>query len=687
VTRSSLPLTALLLLFACDGAPAPPRPTNTKKPPALVKAPTVPAASIEPVIPEPVVDDNNIPLPDSLVADGIPPIPKSIAAAVGPYAEARSAPVLTWHSRELWLYVATRFADTAQIHEVRGPGADRRQLTFFPDKIGGATYPPTGPGDFLVYSKDLGGNEFAQNWRLDRATGRSTLLTDGASKNTLGAWSNAGDRLAYASTRRTRKDNDFYIVEPRDPKTDKLFAQVEGGGWNTLDWSPDDKFLLAQNYVSVNESYLWRFDVATGERTQLTEKTDPPTSWTDGAFTADGRGVLSTSDAGNEFKQLVRIDVADRKITPLTAPYAWDVDDISVSADRKRLAAVANEDGISKLHLHDLPSGRERPLRADVPAGTIGNLRWHPDDRHLAFTLTSARSPADAHVLDTQTGKLTRWTDSEVGGLDPSTFSEPTLIRWKSFDERQIPGFYYRPAARFTGKRPVVIIVHGGPEGQAQTGFIGRNNYFLDELGVALIYPNVRGSTGYGKSYVRLDNGELREDSVKDLGALLDWIATQPDLDADRVMVMGGSYGGYMTLAASVHYADRIRCAVDIVGISNFVTFLENTEAYRQDLRRVEYGDERDPKMRAHLQQISPLTHAGRIKKPLFVIQGRNDPRVPASEAEQIVATLKRSGTPVWYLEGKDEGHGFAKKRNQDYQMYATILFMQTFLLEAPPAG
>ncbi len=621
-------------------------------------------------------------VPDSLHAAGIPPIPRAIAEAVGTYSEARSAAVLDWHPTAQSLLISTRFADTAQVHEVRGPGAARRQLTFFPDRVGAATYPPKGDGSFFVFSKDVGGNEFAQNWRFDRATGQHTLLTDGASKNTLGAWSNAGDRLAYTSTRRTRKDTDLWVVDPRDPASDRRLAEVEGGGWAPLDWSPDDKSLLAMNYISVNESELWRFDVATGERTLLTEKTGTPVAWGGGAFTADGGAVITTSDAAGEFKQLVRLGLADRQVTPLTAPLAWDIEDFAVSQGRTRLAAVANEGGTSKLHLYDLPGGKERALKAALPAGVIGNLRWHADGRHLAITVSSARSPADAYVLDVNTDTLTRWTESEVGGLDPQTFSEPQLIAWKSFDEREIPGFYYRPPARFTGKRPVVIVVHGGPEGQSEASFLGRSNYYLNELGVALIYPNVRGSTGYGKTYVRLDNAEKREDSVKDLGALLDWVATRPELDADRVMVMGGSYGGYMTLAASVQFADRIRCAVDIVGISNFVTFLENTEAYRRDLRRVEYGDERDPKMREHLQKISPLTQAERIKKPLFVIQGRNDPRVPVSEAEQIVATLGRGGTPVWYLEGKDEGHGFSKKRNQDFQMYATILFMQTYLLD-----
>ena len=702
--RPSTSLAALWILsLACDSSPKQEKP---EKPEKAVKKVEVPAASgkqgknldelkggVKPdaTLKPDAKDDAHVPLPDSLVAAGIPPIPKAIAEAVGAYSEARSASVQDWHPREHSLLVSTRFADTAQVHEVKQAGGARRQLTFFRDRVSGATYPPAGDGGFLVFSKDIGGNEFGQNWRLDRATGQVTLLTDGASKNTLGPWANGGKLLAYTSTRRTRKDTDLYIVDPADPAGDRLVAQVEGGGWAPLDWSPDDLRLLVMNYVSVNESYLYSVDIAAGEKTLLTAKADPPVSWSGGAFTADGDAVITTSDQDSDFKRLVRIELADRKATPLVEPgaepLAWDVEDFAVTHDRKRLAAVINEGGLSKLQLHDLPGGKERPIGAAIPAGVIGSLRWHSDGKQLAFTLSSARSPADAYVLDVGKKSVARWTESEVGGLDPASFSEPTLIKWKSFDEREIPGFYYKPAPRFTGKRPVMVVIHGGPEGQSEAGFIGRNNYFLNELGVAIVYPNVRGSTGYGKQFVALDNGEKREDSVKDLGALLDWIAAQPELDADRVMITGGSYGGYMTLAASVHYADRIRCAVDIVGISNFVTFLEHTEAYRQDLRRVEYGDERVPAMRAKLQEMSPLTHAAKIKKPLFVVQGRNDPRVPASEAEQIVATLQKGGTPVWYLEGKDEGHGFSKKRNQDYQMYATILFMQTYLLDgmAPP--
>jgi dipeptidyl aminopeptidase/acylaminoacyl peptidase len=256
-------------------------------------------------------------------------------------------------------------------------------------------------------------------------------------------------------------------------------------------------------------------------------------------------------------------------------------------------------------------------------------------------------------------------------------------VRWKSFDGLTISGFLYRaPASRFPGKRPVLINIHGGPESQYKPGFGGRNNYLINEMGISVIWPNVRGSNGYGKSFLKLDDGRLRENSVKDIKALLDWIPSRPDLDAGRVMVQGGSYGGYMSLAVASLYAEQIAGAIDIVGISNFVTFLERTESYRRDLRRAEYGDERDPDMRRFLESISPLNRADRILKPLFVVQGKNDPRVPVTEAEQMVANLKGRGTPVWYMVAADEGHGFAKKANADYQFFATIEFIRKYLLE-----
>jgi dipeptidyl aminopeptidase/acylaminoacyl peptidase len=618
---------------------------------------------------------------ENLVAEGIPKIPAAIAEAVRPYTEVRSATFTSWHPVRREMLVLTRFGDTPQVHLVRAPGGARRQLTFFPERVGQASFQPT-RGDYFVFLKDIGGGEFFQIFRFDVATGAVTLLTDGKSRNLLGTWSRSGDRLAYTSTRRNGRDTDIWIMDPGDPKTDRKLAEVEGGGWVPASWSPDGRQLAVLEEISVNESYIWLFDTGTGEKRLLTPKgAAEKIAYGETRFAPDGKSLYVTSDAGSEFARLVRKDLATGKETVLTGQIPWDVDEFDVSQDGRSVAFVSNEEGAGVLHVLDAASGRETKVPG-LPLGTISGLRWRRDGSELAFTFSGARSSADVFTYDASSGKVTRWTESEVGGLSAETFSEPELVRWKSFDGKTISGFVYRPAARFTGRRPVVVNIHGGPEGQSRPGFLGRSNYYLNDLGVAVIYPNVRGSTGFGKTFVQLDNGFLRENSVKDIGALLDWIGTRPDLDASRIMITGGSYGGFMTLASAVAYNDRIRCSLDVVGISNFVTFLEKTEAYRRDLRRVEYGDERDPKMREFLVRISPLTSADKITKPLFVVAGANDPRVPKNESDQMVATVKRNGGAVWYLVGKNEGHGFQKKANQDYQFYATIAFMQENLLK-----
>ncbi|HYE59161.1 MAG TPA: S9 family peptidase, partial [Rhodothermales bacterium] len=621
-------------------------------------------------------------LPENLVAEGLPPIPATLASETRRYTEARSASFLDWHPTRREMLISTRFANTPQLHRVAAPGGARTQLTFFDEPIGSGTYSPDGAS--IVFSRDIGGNEFAQLYRLDLGTGRTTLLTDGGrSQNGGVVWSNRGDRMAYTSTRRNGADRDVYVMDPARPASDRLVLQVSGGGWGVADWSPDDRKLIVGEFVSVNRSHLYLVDLETGTKEALTSLSDT-VSYGAAEFSADGRGVYTTSDAGSEFKRLVYLDLASKRTRPLTAAIAWDVEAFDVSPDGRTVAFVTNEAGFSRLYLLNAASGRYRPVQ-QVPAGVIGSFGWHRQGGVLAFSIASARTPSDVYVLDVARGRVTRWTESELGGLTPSELSEPELVRWTSFDGREITGFLYRPPARFTGARPVIINIHGGPEGQSRPGFQGRNNYFLNELGVAIIFPNVRGSTGYGKTFVKLDNGMKRENSVRDIGALLDWIGRQPGLDASRVMVTGGSYGGYMTLASAVHYNDRICCALDVVGISNYNTFLKNTEAYRRDLRRAEYGDERIPEMAAFFERTAPLNNAGRITKPLFVVQGANDPRVPKSEADQMVAAVKRSGTPVWYLVAGDEGHGFRKKANQDYQFYATVAFIQRHLLGQNP--
>jgi dipeptidyl aminopeptidase/acylaminoacyl peptidase len=619
--------------------------------------------------------------PDSLVAENIPAIPASVAESVGRYTEFRAAQFRSWHPTRREMLIRTRFADTLQIHRVRMPLGARQQVTFFPDSVASATFQPTG-GEYFVFNKDVGGNEFAQIFRYDLGSGDVTMLTDGRSRNSPAEWSHTGDRIVYTSTRRNRKDADFYVMSPADAKSDKLLSESPTPGWQALDWSRDDSKILIANFVSANESSLFVMDAGSGARARLTPESKEKVAWGGGLFSKDVKGVYATTDQGAEFARLAYIDLATKQVTILTPDLKWDVEGMALSDDGKRLAYVTNEDGAAVLHLMDTATRRDLPL-PKLPAGQITTLDWHKNNKDLAFTMTGARSPSDVYSIDVTSGKVERWTESETAGLNTATFVEPQLIRWTSFDGREISGFLYQPdAAKFPGKRPVIVNIHGGPEGQFRPGFLGATNYYLNVLGVAAVFPNVRGSSGYGKTFLTLDNGKLREDSVKDIGALLDWIKTQDGLDSDRIMITGGSYGGYMTLACSVHFADRIRCAIDVVGISNFVTFLQRTEPYRQDLRRVEYGDEREPEMREFLTKIAPLTNVSKIKRPMLIVQGANDPRVPKSEADQMVAALKGQGTPVWYLLGKDEGHGFAKKRNYEWQFYASVAFVRENLLK-----
>jgi dipeptidyl aminopeptidase/acylaminoacyl peptidase len=438
---------------------------------------------------------------------------------------------------------------------------------------------------------------------------------------------------------------------------------------------------LLTEEISINESYLWLVDTTTGAKTELTPRdAKEKIFYGDAQFSKDGKGVYVTTDNDSEFQRLSYFDLEMKQPIFLTSKIPWDVQQFDLTQDGKRIAFVTDEEGVSVLHVVDTATEKEVPL-PKLPVGVVGALKWHKNGRELGFSLNNARSPGDCYSLDVTTGKVERWTTSETA-VKTDSFPEAELVRWKSFDGKMISGFLYKPAAKFSGKRPVLMVIHGGPEGQSQPTFLGRANYYLNEMGIALIVPNVRGSTGYGKTFTLLDNGFKRDDTYKDINVLFDWIASRPDLDADRIAVTGGSYGGHMTLAVSTFYSDRIRCSVDIVGMSNLVTFLEHTEAYRRDLRRVEYGDERDPKMREYLEKIAPMNNIEKIKKPMFVIAGKNDPRVPVTESQQIADALKKQGTPVWLLIAKDEGHGYRKKSNQDFQFYATVEFLRRYLLQ-----
>jgi dipeptidyl aminopeptidase/acylaminoacyl peptidase len=617
---------------------------------------------------------------ENLIIEGMPKIPAALVDKVRPYTEFRAASICDWHPIRRELLICTQFADAAQIHEVKFPGAARTQLTFFKDPVFEATYPPTG-GEFFVFAKDSGGNENYQKYRFDCATGGLTLLTDGAARNTDGTWSQAGNRFVYGSTRRTGKDVDLWMMDPKKPKSDRLLVRLEGGGWSPLDFSPDDRKLLVKNWVSVNESYLWLVDVSTGKKKLITPKSSgEPVAYGSGQFSRDGQRIFVTTDRESEFQRLASLDLQTGEHVYLTSDAHWDIGQFRASWDGKIIAYLSNEGGRDVLRLIETKTGKELP-RPKIPVGLVSGLTWHKNNRDLGFNFVDSRRGSDVYSLDVTSNKIERWTFSETGGIRTDKFSAPELVEWKSFDGRTISGWLFRPPAKFGEKRPVIIDIHGGPEAQARPWLGAGKNYICNELGVAYLQPNVRGSLGFGKTFAALDNGFKREGAYQDIGSLLDWIRTRDDLDADRIMVTGGSYGGHMTMAVAANYSARVRCSVELVGQSNLATFLKNTSGYRQDLRRVEYGDERDPKMLEFLNRTAPLTNAKKITKPFFVMQGANDPRVPLSEAEQMVRTVRQNGTPVWYVVAEDEGHGFIKKTNEDFQLYAMVLFIETYLL------
>ena len=617
--------------------------------------------------------------PAALAADGIPPVAAEMAARTRPYMEFRTAGFSGWHPTDRSMLITTRFASTSQIHRVAAPLGYRQQLSFEEEPVSG-TWSPR--GDLLVAQKDTGGNEFFQLYAMRE--GRLQLLTDGRSRNLFGAWSRDGRWIGYSSTRRNGADTDLYIMDPRDPSTDRLVAQVQGGGWAILDFAPDGRRAIVANYRQVTNSDLYILDVQSGALTPIGD-ISRDIAYGGAGFAPDGT-LWATSDEDSEFRRLGTLDPATGAFRAVSPEPRWDVGGFDISEDGRTVAYVVNEAGTSRLRLLDVASRRVRTVES-LPAGVISGIEFAPWG-DLGLTLTSADSPADAYSIDPATLAATRWTRSETGGLDPEVNAEPELIEVQSFDRQRVSGFLYRPdPARFPGRRPLIVNIHGGPESQSRPGFLGRTNYLINELGIAIFYPNVRGSIGYGKSFVSLDNGPaLRENSVRDIGAFLDRLERDPRIDRRRIGVTGGSYGGYMCYASAIRYGDRLRGAICIVAISNFVSFLENTEAYRRDLRRVEYGDERDPAQRRQLAAISPLTRANELRIPMMVVTGANDPRVPASEAEQMVQAVRANGRTAWHLVGQNEGHGFSKKENVDYQFWTSLMFWQQNLLgaEAP---
>lgn len=625
----------------------------------------------------PVPAAADLPVPATVTAEGVPPIPMSIVEAVSPYGQFRRARLVAWHPIERRMVIATAFGDPNQLHEVRMPAGARTQLTFvrsgFTERPA-AAYVPS--GRFLVYQRDpTGGGESNQLFRYDVRTGATTLLTDGRSRNGAPAVSRRTGLVAYDSTRRDPRHRDLYVVDPADPKSDRMIARLEGQ-WTAIDWSPDEKSILAVQTISTSENHLWQVDVATGQKTELTPGDSGAVRWTPAQFAPDGRTVFALGNYQGESPRVWRRrGGAWTALTPADQP----LEDFVLSPDGKTLAVVIDEGSRSRLQLLDATG---RPKRTpSLPPGEIGDLAWHPKSGELGFSLAGSSSPNDVYSIDSRTNRPQRWTWSEAGGAAADALPEAEIIQWKGFDGLNLSGVMYRPPAAFAGRRPVIINVHGGPVQRERPRFLGRSNYFRNELGIAIIYPNVRGSAGFGRSFEELDNGRLRENAVKDIGSLLDWIAGRPDLDARRVMIVGPSYGGYIALAASIAYGDRLRCAQASLAISDFVAFLESTVMSNQANRNVEYGDPSDPGTRAFLTSISPITHAAKLRIPLYLAHGAKDTRIPIEQAHRMAEAVRANGTPLWYVVYEELGHQGLPQTLNDFNQYSWTLFVQQYLL------
>jgi dipeptidyl aminopeptidase/acylaminoacyl peptidase len=618
----------------------------------------------------------------NLIYESIPPRDTQLAERLGLYRQSRQATFLDWLPDGAML-VATRFGDVEQVHRIATPLGVREQLTFYPDPVSAARAPrvaPTnGQGNAFVFLKDQGGDENAQLYYYS-SSANVQQLTKGKFLHGSPIWSHDGKRVAFYGNERDGISYDVYVVDIAGPTPNAAPRLVAGGQqdtWYPLDWSPDDRKLLLWKYVSINESYLYIADVYTGTITPVDESARK-IGIKLAKFAPDGRGIYLASDEDGEFAQLRYVDPVSHETRKLTDKIPWDIEDFDVSTDGRYVAYVANDDGRSKLTVLDT-IGKLEQSPPGIPEGRVINLRFDKTGRRLGFSAESAQAPRDVYVYDLTKNALERWTRSEVGPLDVGSFVPAELVRYPTWDrvaggQRMISAYLYRP--RSAGPHPVVIDIHGGPESQSRAVWNPFVQFLVNELGYAVIQPNVRGSSGYGKTFLKLDNGVLREDAVKDIGSLIVWLGLQPMFDRDHVAVMGGSYGGYMSLAALAAYGDRLKGGIDEVGISNFVSFLENTAPYRRDLRRAEYGDERDPRMRAFLNQISPVNKVALIRRPLLLVEGLNDPRVPPNEAQQIAWRMRSKGSEVWYLAAKDEGHGFRKKANEDVYLETVAMFL-----------
>lgn len=630
----------------------------------------------------------------NLMLQGIPPIPESLKKDVAKYSDFRGHAFVDWHPtrREMLVTHRKTVGKTSQLFRVSAPMAEPEQLTNFADAVTTASYEPR-DGRYIVFERRSADSEATQLYRLDLASKDVTLLSDVSKRNEIQGWLHRRSQLLVSSTPVSKRSaageraivkQTLSLIDPADPQRQRHITELSGSGWYVSGISPNDTQLALVHHISAEETQLWLLDIATANLTQILPVPKSKTSavYLGAGFKADNSGLFVITNQSGEFSQLMFYRFSSKQLTPVATSVPADITSASVAEDGKLLSLQTNVEGRDELRLLDARSLKEMPA-PKLPAGTFAAAVFHRKLPALAFSLNNAQGPSQIYTLNPTTGNTEQWTRPAIPeGIEPSRFSESQIVRWKTFDTRLISGLVNLPPGQFSGKRPVMVLTHSEPDDQARIGFLGRINYLIDELGVAVIQPNVRGSSGYGKSFLALDNGRLRENAIKDIGALLDWIETQPNLDASRVLVSGGGYGGYMSLAVAAKYPKRIAGVIDVAGITDFVTYMRNSDSYTRDLLRVEYGDERDPSLREFLSSISPLNAANRVTKPLFVVQGMSDAIVPYTDTDRLLTLARDKKNPVWYLRADNEGHGFSIAENADFQFYATIMFVRETLLK-----
>jgi len=608
----------------------------------------------------------------TLVFDGIPPADAALAAQLSHYEEWRQASFLGWLPRG-GILIATRFGRFEQVHRLASALGMREQLTFGIGSVTDASAPPTGSG--FVFIRQTGG--YPQLYDYSGA-GAARQLTHGNYQHGSPVWSHDGRQVAFYGTDRTGVNDDIHIVDISAGTPPRLAIAGAAGSWRPLDWSQDDSKLLLLNTLSPQKSALYVADVASGA---LTPVAVPESRITAASFAADGVGFYLISNAQSDFEQLLYYNPITRGTRRVSADVPWDVEEFAVGAGGHYVAYVVNDDGQSRLTVLDTLRNLEfKP--AGLQDGRIENVRFDDKGQKVGFSYESPQSPRDVYVYDVAQGTIQRWTHSEVGPVDPASLAAAQLIHYPTWDRaglsrRTLSAYVYLP--RGPGPCPVLIVLPGGRElhSQSRPDWQPFIQFIVNDLGYAVIAPNVRGSSGYGKAFRALGGGKLRDDAVRDVGALLVWIGLQPGLDSHHVAVMGHAYGGFLALASLATYGDHLSGAIDVAGIANLVDYVGHSPAGQRALRVAEFGDVQDEDMRAFLDRISPLDNVALIHRPVLVVQGLDAPGSRAADSQQLVWRLRSEGNQVWYLSASDAGNDFTSPADRGAYLETAAQFLR----------